>query len=143
MICTWNYRRKFQPLPPPPSPSEHGPLKEIAENVWYYPPLSVPPPANLSPLKEITENFCYYPPPPPKLVGFWRSRKIYRVASAWLPQTKILATPLPGAMPFSCTCLHFFACRSPAHVRCGLLDCNIPTTKVINGTDYNLHRRPA
>ena len=32
------------------------------------------------------------PPPPPNLVGFWRSRKMYRVTSAGCPrQRKILA----------------------------------------------------
>ena len=50
----------------------------------HYPP----PPSERGPHMKITENCWYYPPPPPNLVGFWRSRKIYRVASAGWPPPK-------------------------------------------------------
>ena len=69
-ICTCNYRKKYLPLPPP---TESGSLQGIMDICATTPP----PPANL----------VRYPPPQ-NLVGFWRSRKIYRAASAGCPPPK-------------------------------------------------------
>ena len=53
------------------------------------------PSERVPPLDGDDGTFLLLPPPSPNLVGFWRSRKMYRVTSAgWPPQTKILATPL-------------------------------------------------
>ena len=59
---------------------------------------AAPPPHRIGSAWGKYGNFCYNLPPP-NVVGFRRSRKIYRVASAgWPPQTKILATPLVCAL---------------------------------------------
>ena len=68
---------KILPLPPPPQRtwSAYGGHGKF---------MLLPPPTKSGRLLEITENVCYYPPSP-NLVGFWRSRKMYRVTSAGWP----------------------------------------------------------